>query len=102
MSLQKRFLKSKPISKVTFRLPAKALAGATQVSLVGEFNDWDENLTPMAQLKSGEFKVTVDLPTGQNYQFRYLINKSVWENDSDADSYTPSGFPGIENSVVKL
>ncbi len=102
MSLQKRFLKSKPISKVTFRLPSNVLNNPSHVALVGDFNNWDEKLTPMVQLKSGEFKVTLDLATGRNYQFRYLIDNQIWENDSEADSYTPSGFPGTENSVVQV
>ncbi len=102
MSLQKRFLKSKPISKVTFRLPSSILKGASEVALVGDFNNWDEKSTPMAQLKSGDFKVTLDLTTGQEYQFRYLIDCSTWENDGEADRYTPSGFPGVENSVVQV
>lgn len=102
MSLQKRLLKSKPVSKVTFRLPSGALDGASNVNLVGEFNNWDKKQTPMAQLKSGEFKVTLDLPNGHHYQFRYLGDDSIWENDGNADSYSPSGYPGIENSVVQV
>jgi len=102
MSLQKRFLKSKPVSKVTFRLPSSVLNGASQVALVGDFNNWDEKLTPMALLKSGDFKVTLDLPIGQNYEFRYLIDETIWENDWDADHYVPSGFPGVDNSVVQV
>jgi len=102
MSLQKRFLKSKPISKVTFRMPSSALNGATEVALVGDFNNWNKKLTPMTKLKSGEFKVTIDLATGQNYQFRYLLDDGTWANDWDADGYSPSGFPGVENSVVQV
>jgi 1,4-alpha-glucan branching enzyme len=102
MSLQKRFLKSKPVSKVTFRMPPSALNGASHVYLVGDFNNWDEKNTPMARLKSGEFKITLDLPTGHNYEFRYLIDHEIWENDWEADSYNPSGFPGVENSVVQV
>ena len=105
MGLQKRFLKSKPIGKVTFRLPKEAVADATTVNLVGEFNDWDKMALPMTQLKNGEFKVTIDLPVGREYQFRYLINKATgvtWENDWAADKYAPSGFSGAENSVLVL
>ena len=102
MSLQKKVLKSRPVSKVTFRLPPKAAAGAENVSLVGEFNEWRPDATPMTRLKSGEFKVSLDLATGQEYQFRYLINGRTWENDWEADKYLPSGIAGAENSVVVL
>ncbi|MCP4291574.1 MAG: glycoside hydrolase [bacterium] len=105
MGLQKRFLKSKPISKVTFRLPKEAVNDATAVNLVGEFNNWAKATLPMVRLKNGEFKVTLDLPVGREYQFRYLIsapNGKIWENDWSADRYAPSGFLGAENSVLVL
>ena len=102
MSLQKRYLKSRPMSKVTFRLPAAAVPEGSQVNLVGDFNDWDPELTPMEQLKSGEYKVTLDLPVDQDYAFRYLINGQRWENDWDADRYAPAGLGTEENSVVTV
>ena len=105
MGLQKRFLKSKPIGKVTFRLPKEAASEATNVNLVGEFNNWDKSALPMTRLKNGEFKVTLDLPVGREYHFRYLISNpegTCWENDWSADKYAPSGFNGDENSVLVL
>lgn len=100
MSLKKQYLKTKPVSKVTFRLPKDAAPKAATVVLVGEFNDWDTKATPMTRLRNGEFKVTVDLPTGKEYQFRYLIDNDVWENDWEADKYASSGIGGTDNSVV--
>ena len=102
MSLQKRYLKSRPLSKVTFRLPAAAVPDGAKVNLVGDFNDWDPELTPMTQLKSGDYKVTLDLPIDHDYAFRYLINGQQWENDWDADLYTPTGLGTEENSVVTV
>lgn len=100
MPLQKRYLKSRDVSKVTFRLPKDAAPKAVKVALVGDFNDWSPTATPMTRLKNGEFKVTLDLETGHEYSFRYLIEDDVWENDWAADKYVPCGFPGEENSVV--
>lgn len=100
MSLQKKYLKTRPLSKVTFRLPAEAVPADAKVNLVGEFNNWDRSDTPMKPLKSGEYKVTVDLPVGHEYEFRYLIDDQVWENDWDADRYAPAGLGNEENSVV--
>ena len=100
MSVKKRFLKSKPICKVSFRLSKEAVAGAKAVHLVGDFNDWDCAATPMTKLKSGEFTITLDLATGREYQFRYFVDGREWKNDQAADSYVPSPYPGVENSVV--
>lgn len=100
MSLTKQILKSKPITKVTFRLPAEAAGEAKAVFLVGDFNDWNTRATPMDRLKSGDFKVILDLESGRDYSFRYLIEGEQWENDWEADRYVPSGIEGAENSVV--
>lgn len=105
MGIQKRYLKSRPVSKVTFRLPKEAAPAADAVHLVGDFNNWDKSSLPMTRLKSGEYKLTLDLPTGRRYHFRYLIQSGqgpVWENDWSADHYVPCGFTGAENSVVEL
>ncbi len=100
MSVKKRYLKSKPISKVTFCLPPELAKIANTAAVVGEFNNWDHDATPMTRLKSGDFKVTVDLEMGREYQYRFLLDGQHWENDFQADRYSPSGFEDAENSVV--
>ncbi len=100
MSISKQYLKTRPVSKVTFRVPAEIAAGCDHVSLVGEFNGWDPQATRMRRLKSGEFKVTVDLEVGREYQYRYLLDQQRWTNDESADRYVPAGVPDAENSVV--
>ena len=102
MSLSKRFLKSKPVCKVMFKLPKEGAKEAKKVHLVGEFNDWKERATPMKKLKDGSFSVTLDLETGKEYHFRYLLDGTDWENDWDADRYEFSEFADCENSVVSV
>jgi len=102
MSLAKKHLKTKPVCKVTFRVPSELANDAARVALVGDFNDWDPRTLPLERLKSGEFKITVDLEAGREYQFRYLIDGQTWQNDDDADRYVPSGFAGTDNSVVAV
>jgi len=98
--IKKQFLKSKPVCKATFTLPKEAAPEADSVVLVGEFNDWDTiNGIEMTKLKNGNFKAVVDLESGKNYEFRYLIDGSTWENDWEADNYVTSPF-GEDNSVV--
>lgn len=102
MAIAKQFLKSKPVAKVTFELPAEAVNGAKVVSLVGEFNDWDVNAQPLKKQKDGSFKATVELPVGAEYQYRFVIDGQTWENDWAADKYVPSPVSTEENSVVVL
>ncbi len=100
MSLKKQFLKSKPVCKVTFNLLKEEAVSAETVNLVGDFNNWDTSATPMKKFKNGKFSVTLDLKTGREYQFRYLMDGERWENDQNADKYIPIPDLNAENSVV--
>ena len=97
--MKKRYLKTKPVCKVTFDLPAAMIGPARQVSLTGDFNDWNAKSTPMKRRKDGSFTVTVDLQRDAEYQFKYLID-GRWENDWHADAYRHCHSGGYENSVV--
>lgn len=102
MPVAKQFLKSKPLAKVTFELPAEAVNGAKTVVLAGEFNGWDANAQVLKKQKDGSYKTTVELPVGGEYQYRYILDGSKWENDWAADKYVASGISADENSVVVL
>lgn len=98
--LKKQYLKSKPICKVTFSLPKEAAEGATEVKLLGEFNNWSWEEGVLMKASKSDYKATVELEAGRAYQFRYMIDKTIWENDYSADGYIPSPYLGIDNSVV--
>ena len=102
MSLTKKFLKSKPVCKVTFKLQAEEAKKAKSALLLGDFNDWNPKKAKMTKLKSGAFTSTLDLPTGQSYAFRYKLDGDVWINDESADKYIPSGVGTEENCVVEV
>lgn len=99
MSLKKQFLKSKPVCKVSFRLDATEALGAKKVQLLGDFNNWDKSTEPMTALKSNDFTATLELESGKEYQFRYLIDGTVWKNDAQADHLVSNSY-GEENGVV--
>jgi 1,4-alpha-glucan branching enzyme len=101
MSIKKQFLKSKPVCKVSFKVNRQMANGASKVNVVGEFNSWNETSDEMNALKDGSFSLSLDLETGHSYQFRYLLDGSVWINDEAADRYQDSGF-NSQNSVVEL
>lgn len=99
VSIKKQYLETSPACKVTFRLPKKAAPEARQVTIVGDFNDWDKERTLMKRLASGDFTVTLELNPGSEYKFKYLIDAHRWENDWHADKYIPCPH-GYEDSVV--
>lgn len=101
MSIEKKFLKSKPTCKVKFTLSGDPYTNASSVLLVGDFNHWQVGETPLKKSKTGEWSVTLDLPASGTYQFRYLVDGTNWVNDPEADGYVPSGL-GSENAVIEL
>ncbi len=100
MSIKKQYIKGKDLCKVTFTLLKEAVKSAKRVYIVGEFNDWNIYATPMKKQKNGAFTVTLNLEKGREYQFRYLIDEMVWENDWHADRYAPTPFGDCDNSIV--
>jgi len=97
MITKRQLLKTKPVCKVTFQLNADA----KHVCIAGEFNNWNEASTPMKKGKDGIFSVTVELESGREHQFRYLLDGKKWINDDSADKYIKTPL-GNENSVIVL
>ena len=97
--LKKSYSKTGRSCRVTFKLPAEVEAG--EAALLGEFNEWNRESHQMKQLKDGSFSLTVSLPAGQDYRFRYLLDGDRWENDWAADDYLPNQF-GTDDSLVAL
>lgn len=100
MSIQKKYLKSKPVCKVKFIAPEAIVEGAKSVSVAGDFNDWNADETKLRKQKTGEYATTIDLEVGNEYQYRYVVDGERWENDWSADKYVPNGHTAEDNSVV--
>lgn len=99
--IKKQYLADNESCKVTFAIDHGPAKEAKVVSLVGDFNKWDPNADPMTRTKGGRFTKTIKLDCGDRYGFRYLIDNSIWENDAEADDYTPGPY-GSDNSVVDV
>lgn len=100
--IKKEYLKKKNACKVTFRFPKIAAPDAKSVSIAGDFNDWNIYASRMKKLKNGDFTITLELEPGKDYQFRYLVDETKWENDWNADKYVKSPFGDSDNSVVAV
>ena len=84
--------------QVTFELPSSIWA--ERVNLVGDFNAWDTASDEMRQGRNdGKWRITLVLPEGKEYEFRYLVNGRDWHNDWHADKYRSNKY-GTDNSVV--
>ncbi|MET1257884.1 MAG: isoamylase early set domain-containing protein [Flavobacteriaceae bacterium] len=98
MAIKKQYLKSKPVCKVTFTVPAEE---AKKVAVVGDFNNWNPKGSTLKKLKNGTFKGTFDLPKENSFEFRYLID-NTYVNEAEADSYQWNDYAGAENAVLVL
>ena len=78
-----------------FRAPS-----AQRVALVGDFNDWDSEATPLRQAAGGLWIVTVPLTAGR-YTYTFVVDGERWMADPSAPPAPPddSGRPG---SVVTI
>lgn len=98
MAISKQYLKSKPICKVTFTVPAK---DAEFVSVAGEFNNWSTETHVLKKLKNGTFKGTLDLPKDNQFEFKYIVD-GEWTNETEADGYQWSDYASADNSLLIL
>ena len=79
---------------VTFDLPASIWAD--DITVIGDFNNWDPKAHPLSQSRRNEgWHITLTLEPNQTYRFCYLIDGQRWCNDSQADAWsaTEDGRP---------
>ena len=82
--------------QMTFSLPEEIWADA--VFLVGNFNQWDDESHPLRQYNDGQWRITIEVESGEEVEFRYLCD-GEWLNDHSADAYRENPH-GSHNSVV--
>ena len=102
MTLKKQYLKSKPECKVTFVVSKEIADGAKKVALAGDFNEWNIKKIQLKKKKDGSFSKQVNLPVGNKFEYRYLLDGKKWVNDDQADYYVPSNVSSEENGVVEV
>lgn len=72
---------------------------AQNVSLVGDFTDWEQNAVPLKKQKNGTWKATISLAPGV-YEYRFLVD-GEWRNDQECQSRRPNSF-GEENCIREV
>lgn len=75
--------------------------GASSVSLVGDFNDWDIGATPMRPSDATDvWSVILPLAPGR-YRYSFLVDGTTWRADPGAPRALDDDF-GRSNSVVTV
>ncbi len=75
-------------------------ADAESISLVGDFNDWKGEATPLTKLPNGLWTATVPLPPGRHV-YSYLVDGTLLVADPRAPKSGDADY-GNEGSVVMV
>jgi len=107
MTIKKQYLKSKPEVKITFEIEKKDTQNATNIILLSEHNEWQA--IELKQLKSGKFKVVVNVSTENLESFQYIFQATDTNHQKvmllpvDADGYVDNGMTdGGQNAVLQI
>jgi 1,4-alpha-glucan branching enzyme len=66
--------------------------------VIGTFNGWSPDQSPMRRLESGVWEIVLSLPPGK-HSYRFLVNNRVQVVDPMSRTLEPDGFGG-ENSIL--
>lgn len=98
--IEREYSKDKSKCRIAFRLPEDFAPAARSIAVAGSFNDWDRSSHPLKKQKSGEFSLVVEVKAGVEYEFRFVVDETRWENAWNADKYVWSDYGNCENSVI--
>lgn len=93
----KTYFKTKDYCKVKFTFKVE---NAETIEILGLNSDWENGII-LSKKKDGTFSTDVSLPKNSKHEFKYLVNKTEWVNDTEADSEAPNIYGGT-NSVIEL
>ena len=82
--------------EVTFELEDES---ATKVSLVGDFNDWDKDATPLNK-EGNVWKCTLELKPGK-HEYQFVVNDTDWIVDPNSDNNVKNKYEG-QNSIIEV
>jgi hypothetical protein len=85
------------MKEVSFELH---MPDASEVSVIGEFNNWAPDAGQMRKKGSGRWTLTLILPRG-SYQYKFLVDKKAKITDPSNENVEPDGFGGM-NSVLTV
>ncbi len=74
--------------------------GARTVQAAGDFNEWNPARTPLEQIASGAWTVTIPLEPGR-YKYMFVVDGQEWVADPFAVEHSDDGF-GSRNAVLDV
>lgn len=73
---------------------------ASRVHIVGDFNDWDSEASPLQRMGQGVWTITIPLAPGR-YQYTFVVDGTSWVADPAAPRTLEDDF-GRPNSIITV
>lgn len=70
----KQSIQAKLGKKIKINFLCLTAKNAIKVSVVGKFNNWNEDRNPMQRLPDGSWVAEIDTVSGQTFKYKYLID----------------------------
>lgn len=103
MAVEKKYSSDKKVCRITFSLPKEINKNFKEISVVGDFNNWDPHKNKMTHTKpDGSTSLDLDLESGNEYQFKYLCDNQVWLIEPEADKQILTYYGDSHNSVLVI
>lgn len=103
MAIEKRYSSDEKVCRVKFILPREISENFSEVSVLGDFNNWDPHINKMTHRNSdASISLELDLEIGKEYHFKYLCDNKVWLNEPDADKQVHTYYGDSKNSVLVI
>ena len=81
--------------RITFSLKA---THASEVCLVGDFNNWDAGANPMKLDEDGRWKTSLLFPPGK-HEFKFLVDGN-WREGTKEEQTVPNCFGTLNNVLI--
>ncbi len=89
-----------PPERITDVVVKYANPRASEVSIIGSFNNWEAGATPMRKEGKGAWTVTLHLRAGK-YPYKFLVDRKQKIADPANGAVEPDGFGG-SNSILEV
>jgi serine protease AprX len=74
---------------------------AKSVTLVGDFNGWDQLAAPLTHNESGLWLTQIDAPKAGRYAYKFVIDGRRWIEDPNNGMKAPDNYGGL-NSILMI
>lgn len=74
---------------------------AQHVTLVGDFNNWNLEATPLTRQKEGIWRGNIPIPVAGLFRYKFVINGEKWVDDPTNPLKEPDNYGGF-NSILNV